>query len=757
MIEFSRPRVSHLAMLAVLAATPAYAGELVTADGDWSATATASAGQTAETLPTVTVTGAAPANNQKRATNLDRLPQEIQDTPQTVNVISEETLKQQGTSTLDQALRNVPGITVAVGEGNGGMNGDQFRIRGFDAKNDIYSDGLRDFGVYTRDTFNTEDIQVFIGPSGESFGRGTFGGAINTSSKTPKLDDFVTLRGEIGLGPHLRTTADANYKIDDTTAFRLNLMYADIDLVGRDVPGATRWGFAPSIAFGLGTDTTLSVSYFHQEEERVPDYGIPTMQTAVGSSVSKPADVDRSNWYGSNQDHDDTTADVVTVRAAHQVNEGFRITNDTRVGVYSREFLTTVPGCNGTACVDAFYGANPGSAIIAPGGGTPFYDLDNWGVQNITTGVIDFALGGFKNQAVFGLDASYESSHRVNYTGHTTGRPDISLTDPQRYDLPALGLATRGNDRESEATNVALFASDQFWITPELSVMGGLRWDNYSNEYDNLTVATNVLQSFSTDESLLNPKASLIWEPSKDQTYYFSWARSSEPAAGTSGVANLPNPIGSSQVAALDPVTSETFEVGAKFSLLDERLGLGVAVFQTERDNASTDDGVTITASGQSFRNRGVELSLSGQITPNWGVQAGYTYIHSEYLKAGADRVVNEMMDGERYVNVPEHAATLWTTYEVIDGLTFGGGVRYQSEVLAAHSYNTTTNSYTKTEIPYYLSVEGLVSYEIGDGVTIAANGYNLFDREDNFTQYQNGRAVPAAGRTVIFSTTATF
>lgn len=754
MKELIRPRASHLAMLALLAAAPAQAGEVVTPEGDW--VPSASAGQTTEALPTVDVTGTAPANNQKRATNLDRLPQEIQDTPQIVNVISEETLKQQGTSTLEQALRNVPGITVAVGEGNGGMNGDQFRIRGFDAKNDLYTDGLRDFGVYTRDTFNTEEVQVFIGPSGESFGRGTFGGAVNSSSKTPKLDDFVTLRGEIGLGPHLRTTADANYKIDDTTAFRLNLMYADIELVGRDVDPAKRWGFAPSIGFGLGTDTTLTVSYFHQEEERVPDYGIPTIPTAVGSTVSKPADVDRSNWYGSEQDHDDTTADVLTVRATHQVNPNFRVTNDSRVGVYSREFLTTVPGCN-DACVAAFYSANPETAVIAPGGGTPYYSLDNWGAQNITTGVLDFAVGGFKNQAAFGLDASYESSHRVNYTGHTTGRAPISLLDPQSNDLPSLGLATRNNDRESEATNIALFASDQFWITPEVSVLAGLRWDNYRNEYDNTTVSTGVVQSFETDESLLNPKASLIWEPADNQTYYFSWAKASEPAAGTTGVANLPNPIGSDAVAALDPVTSETFEVGAKFSLLDERLGLGIAIFQTERDNASTEDAGTITSSGNSFRNRGVELQVTGQVTPAWTVQAGYTYIHSEYLSVGNDAAINAAMKGERYINVPEHAATLWTTYQVIDGLTFGGGVRYQGEVLAANSYNTTSNLYTKTEIPYYLSVDGVVSYDIVEGVTVAVNGYNLFDREDNFTQYQNGRAVPAPGRTVIFSTTATF
>ncbi|RJF80656.1 hypothetical protein D3874_26485 [Oleomonas cavernae] len=298
MAEFSitspRRRVSHLAMLVVLGAAPmavapALAGErdsAVTADGAWAATA--ASGQTAETLPTVTVEGErAPANNQQRSTGLDRLPQSIQDTPQSVQVVNQQTLRQQGITTLDQALRNIPGITTAIGEG-GTMNGDQFRIRGFDSMNDIYTDGLRDFGVYTRDTFNTESVEVFLGSSAQSFGRGNFGGSINQTTKVPVLDDFITLRGELGLGPHLRTTGDANYQIGDTTALRLNVMYTDQETVGRDGPESKRWGIAPSIGFGLGTDTSLTVAYIHQEDNRVPDYGIPVVLAPGPASAAPP-------------------------------------------------------------------------------------------------------------------------------------------------------------------------------------------------------------------------------------------------------------------------------------------------------------------------------------------------------------------------------------------------------------------------------------------------------------------------------------
>ena len=89
----------------------------------------------------------------RHGTKLDRLPDDLQHTPQTVTVIPQVVIEQQQATTIDQVLKYVPGVTVATGEGNGGMNGDAFRIRGFDAKGDLYVDGLRDFGAYVRDNF----------------------------------------------------------------------------------------------------------------------------------------------------------------------------------------------------------------------------------------------------------------------------------------------------------------------------------------------------------------------------------------------------------------------------------------------------------------------------------------------------------------------------------------------------------------------------------------------------------------------------
>src|SRR4029077_19392088 len=158
----------------------------------------------------------------------------IQDTPQQITVIDGAQLRNQGVNTLEQALRNVPGITIAIGEG-GTLSGDQFKIRGFDAKDDVYIDGLRDFGSYVRDSFNYEEVQVLKGPSGAMFGRGTTGGAINTISKRPKLDNFTSVDGYVGNGDYYRALADINHRLSDTSAVRVTLMGNSTGVVDRDM------------------------------------------------------------------------------------------------------------------------------------------------------------------------------------------------------------------------------------------------------------------------------------------------------------------------------------------------------------------------------------------------------------------------------------------------------------------------------------------------------------------------------------------
>jgi catecholate siderophore receptor len=212
--------------------------------------------------------------------------------PQTVNVVPNAVLEQQGTTTLRDALRNVAGISLAAGEG--GAQGDNLTIRGFTARNDLFIDGMRDFGSYYRDPFNTEEVEVLQGPSSVTFGRGSTGGIVNQASKTPSLNEFLSVDLQFGTDATRRATVDTNVplpKLGFGAAFRLNAMGDIGDVAGRDIAENRRLGIAPSLVLGLGTPTRLTFTYFHQNEDDIPDYGLPWL-------FNGPAPVDRSNYYG---------------------------------------------------------------------------------------------------------------------------------------------------------------------------------------------------------------------------------------------------------------------------------------------------------------------------------------------------------------------------------------------------------------------------------------------------------------------------
>jgi catecholate siderophore receptor len=685
----------------------------------------------------------------RQESGLARLPGNVQDIPQTINVIPRIVLEQQAVTTLDQALRNVPGITMGVGEGGGAFSGDQFRIRGFDAKDDIYVDGLRDFGVYTRDSFNYESIEVLKGPSGLLFGRGTTGGGINTQSKVPMLDRFIAGTASGGSGDFRRFVGDVNMQVGETTAFRVNLMAHGQDAVGRDLVKADRWGAAGAIGFGLGTDTTFTVAVLHQQDDRIPDYGVPTL-TPPGQTYSQPvtetAGVDRETFYGFTRDYDDTTADMITARLNHRAADWLTLSNDMRVGVYSREFSGTRVSCNATCLTNLFDDDPLTEPFFAPGGaasGTGPYSMNLWGIQDIATAVVTTPIGGLRNQLVAGIDVSYLQSKRHFYTFSAT-RPPRDVFTPDHdfpYEIVPRTTPTDVANSFAEGTNYAVFASDQLWFNDAWSVILGARVDYYTVSYQSVTV-DNTFAEISTNSSLFNPKASLVFEPSAFQTYYVSWARSATPQ-GTS-VTNQPTPVSGNVSAGgfntrdLDPEENDILEAGAKLGFFEGRLGLTASIFRVNKNNARADDGLgNIISTGDSQRVQGIELGVVGNLTESWSITANYAFLDSETTES-----TNAAAIGNRVPNVPEHSAALWTTYMPIQALTLGAGLTYAGKV-----YLNNTNL---ASVPSAFSVDALVAYQLGQW-RFQLNATNLFD-ELNYAGSQNGRAVPSPGRTFILS-----
>jgi catecholate siderophore receptor len=743
-----------------------------------------------------------------RDTGLATLPTSLQDTPQAVTVIGEKQLKEQGVTTLEQALRNVPGITIAIGEG-GTLNGDQFKIRGFDAKDDVYVDGLRDFGVYTRDSFPYQEVQVLKGPSGAMFGRGTVGGAINTVGKAPKPADFSNIDTYVGNGDYYRALGDFNRRIGPNAAARLNLMASSTGVVDRDQIGSKRWGASLTAGWGLGTDTSFTVNYLHQRDDRTPDYGVIIVQKP-GDLLARPATeydvgIGRSHYLGFDTDHDRSFADVLTARFSRKATPWLTLTSDSRLGTYSRRFqYTTVDQCN-AACTTALFDGNPATIPFGGIGGGGPYKQRAWGAQNISTARADWSLGGLRNQTIVGVDLSFQSNKKTFFAytlpAGITARNLIprdlihgSLTPPAGYTvfLPtasnitcptsgncttdvlgttvfASANATTALYTDGEASDLGVFVTDRLWFTDQLSLIGSYRYDRYDADFDTTTVSFVKTQAASTS-NLRSPRVSLVFEPSGNQTYYLSWGRSATPQ-GTSIV-------GAGTAIALTardlaPEISESREAGAKIALFDGRLGLNGSIFDIKKDNATQTDpstGSVVAQSGQKQEVKGFELGATGKLSEVWTVNAGYTRLNAKIVEDFSCRTTapivckpNPFTIGRPVTFVPKNSASLWTSYDLkklVPGLTVGGGVTWQSKLWLGYTIaGTAPNPTGLSKIavaPENLTFDAYATWRVNDHVRVAFNGYNLSDRL-NYTQVFSNRAVPAPGRTFILSLGTSF
>ncbi|MCO6416665.1 TonB-dependent siderophore receptor [Siccirubricoccus sp. KC 17139] len=700
-------------------------------------------------LPQLEIEGQEPANVLRRGTGNPRMPGTIQETPQTMNVVPREILEQQNVTTLDQALRNVPGITASIGEGNGGVNGDQFRIRGFTSQNDVYVDGLRDFGTYTRDAFNYDSVTVLKGPSATTFGQNTVGGVINVITRTPQLGSFYAGSFSIGMSSLYRGTIDINQQVNETTAVRLNAMAHYNRTVDRDNVDSGRWAIAPSIAFGLGTNTTLSVEYMHFQDNRTPDYGVPVV-TPPGSSIGRPVTefgVPRQNWYGTDLNRDDVVVDRVTARLKHEATDWLTLYNDTRFSYITRDFGATAPSCpttTPTLCTQTLFGPNPRAALATASGPGPFHQ-ETWGLQNVTTAVARFTTGPFRHEATLGLDAWIQNDERTGFAFSSTRSP-VSLFNPS-HSAAGIGIVpgTGAANRETQQRHLGFFLTERFWLTPQLSVIGGVRVSNYDITYKTYGTDGTAAAAFtklSSNNTFADPRASLVWEPTPNQTYYFSYATSSSPP----GSFITTQPATFTGTSPLEPERITSYEIGAKIGVLNNRLGLYGALYRIEKGNALMTDPATgdVTQSGDQQRNQGVELGVTGLITNDWMINANYTYMDSETTRSQTAGVT-----GRRVQFVPRHAASLWTTYEFLRDtpyqFTLGGGITWRSQVFI--------NPANTAEVPSNFTLDALLSHNFGDRKQWRAslNAYNLTN-ELNYDNLFANRVNPSAGRTFIAS-----
>jgi len=648
---------------------------------------------------------------------LSRLPQPVRDIPQSITVVPQELMQEQAVTSFRDALRNVTGISLAAGEG-GGAQGDNLTLRGFSARNDYFLDGIRDQGSYTRDIFNIESIEVLKGPSAVLFGRGSTGGAINQISKLPRLEPLYSGTLSVGNGLLLRGTADIDQPLSKTSAIRVNLLAHDEKIIERHEAEAKRFGFAPSIAFGLGTPTQLTLSYLVQTEDNTPDYGIPYL-------FGKPAPVDRENFYGlPDEDFERVLLNTFTARLDHRFSDQLNLRNTLRYSRTDRQAAVTTLSIVGTPTP-----ATPLSNIMVSRGTRPGRDTEEAILSNQTDLTARFVALGFKHTVSTGLEVARETFDAKRFTHANV--PNADLLNPNVRPNTSRETETISARTSTTTTSFAIYAVDQIRLLPQLDLIGGLRFDLFTADFDSFL--NN--QSFDRTDKQVSYRAGLVFHPTPTQSYYFSFGTSFNPSAEALALAanNADTP----------PEKNRNFEVGGKIGLFDDTLSFQGALFRLEKTNARTLDPVTLLQVLQGAqRVQGFELGVTGRPLPRWNLFVGYTYLDSKFLEA-LDLQNNVPIQGKQLQNTPRHSATLWTTYDIGEKWQVGTGVFFVGERFA--------NTSNTNLVPKTVRWDATVAYQLNKNLQLRLNAINLTD-ELYFDGIHPSHVVPGAGRTFILS-----
>jgi catecholate siderophore receptor len=577
-----------------------------------------------------------------------------------------------------------------------------------------------------------------------------------------------------GADSYARLTLDSEVQVGDGPSVRLNLMTHRNDVPGRDVENFERWGIAPSVLFGADSNTQVSLSYVHQEDDNVPQYGVPYALNAFNDGPLPG--VPTSAYYGySNLDVQDIGLDALTTIVTHEFSSTFSLRNLTRYQEVEQFTFADQP--QGTWCVET--GINPwtGATCTTPGvfvpnrGGT-VRDTTNEILVNQTDFTLDFATGRVQHTLVTGFSLSKETYYRENGNGlrNPGGAtpnpvlPPMSIADPDHVYTGPMNVVI-SQQADGEVDNKAVYAFDRVQLTERFEVNAGLRFENN----DALSRLANIAVPYplppaepvvtqtpdaNNEEDLGSYRVGFVFKPGQNSSVYLAQGNSETPSQATvNGTCDI---VTSCNV---DPEEADTLELGGKVDL-NNRLSLTAALFRNERSNFRVASGDPLIPEQQldgNSRVDGIALGAVGTIGSKWSVFANYTYLDSEVLQSVSDYTLSggtiDILAGDPLPNTPEHSASIWTTWQISDAFSIGYGLTYQGEYTFARTSATANLYYT----PDYTLHRAMASYEINDSLALQLNIDNVTDEvyyERIRNNAGNGWATPGAARTGVLSVT---
>jgi catecholate siderophore receptor len=662
-----------------------------------------------------------------------KFPEPLLNTPKTVTVLSKEILEDKNATTLKQAVLSTAGVTLGTGEG-GNAFGDRFFIRGFDARNDVFLDGMRDAGVSVRENFFTEQVEILRGPGSSFAGRGTTGGAINIVTKQANTENsFYNMDTTFGTDRTKRVVLDVNQVISPTLAVRAGGLFQDAGVAGRDFIKDDRdGGFIAAKWTPLDT-VKLSANYIHTNLHGLPDFGVPYFRPGAGTpgiqytnTVGGPFPdfgASRRNFYGFvNRDYYSIKQDIGTFGGEVAITPDLTLSNKTRVQRSVLDYIGTLPEAPILVANVNNPTNNPNLWTISANPQSRYQVTQN--VANQTEATYKFDTAGWKHTALGGVEISREIASIDKYAnlsseqlpgGTTTGAvPGVSVFNPQ-FTFANVG----GNPTWAGLpTKIAIDTKSAYLIDTanynDLVILnGGVRFDDYNIKVSGFGTVNNVPNVFNAQEQhhgLPNFNLGLTLKPRPNGSVYVAYATSSNPVGaefdGTSAqYGGLAPSLNGNPNQIFGPEKNKAIEVGTKWELFDRHLLVTAALFQTEKDNARESRNITAatqtaacpfpagTAAGTSvscisagaaYRIRGIDLGVGGKLTDKWSVFGGLVLMESEVTKSlipSPQPLLYPTNVGLKLANVAHQSFSLLTKYQLTDIWELGGQAVYRSKM----------------------------------------------------------------------------
>ncbi len=614
------------------------------------------------------------------------------DTPQSVTTISRQQLDDQGIYQLNDALRYVPGVTLAQGEGHR----DQITIRGQSTTADFYLDGVRDDAQYYRPLYNTERVEVLKGANALLFGRGGGGGVINRVTKAPILgEDRLAMAISGDSFGAWSVSGDANMALGDAVALRINETYEEF-ANHRDGYEGHFFGFAPTLGVKLGETTRISLAYEYIEDDRTTDRGVPSFGGLPISGFD-------TTFFGDLAiNRSEVTAHFARLRLDQELGEGLSFNVIGQYATYDKYYGNILPGA-----------VNAARTLVSLSGYRSTTTRDNWiGQANL---VWNGNTGGLKHTLLVGVEASDQATLSNRDDSRFGSATSVSVPLALRITVPASTWAATSNS-QSAVRSLSAYVQDQIEIGDHLQLIAGVRYDDFRIEATNLANPANPAVTRRSDGKW-SPRLGVVIKPQSNISLYASYAKSFLPQTGdqfTTLAANLQT---------LAPEEFRNLEAGAKWDVTPD-LALTAAVFQLDRTNTRATDPVTgnPVLSGSS-RVRGFEASLAGQITENWQASLGYAHQTGEIRTTTTAAPAGRKLD-----KLPRDQVSLWTRYNVSSSIGFGLGVVHQASQFATIGPAVILPGVPRVVLPAFTRIDAAVFFDVTDRFAVQFNVENLTD-----------------------------